>query len=394
MCRRFPFLPVILLAILTYTAPHCQAAGIRFSHTDSFVLEHGELLSQELWLVADNVHTEGIVEENFFILGGDALLSGVFRKDIWALARGIDFGGHINGSARLAARGPVNIEGLIDSSIMAASTGPIQLGNDASIGHDALLMGQSVMARGSIGGHLRIMAAQTTLGGDIGGSVRIRADDIVILPGTRIGGDLIYTAPREIELDRHVQLGGELIRMEPEPGLFDVTWTGTLMIRGFLFLAAMLVGAPFAAAFPRYTGRAVRQVRRSFWKCSLTGAIAFFMIPMLAAIAMITLIGIPLGLVMISGYLVFLYISKIIVGVAIGGILLNRRGRQSFPAVLMSMAIGLLLLYIAISLPIVGHMVMIVTGFLGLGGLILGMSGSSTEPPPINKETFKTMRDS
>jgi hypothetical protein len=157
------------------------------------------------------------------------------------------------------------------------------------------------------------------------------------------------------------------------------------MIQILLFSGALAAGLLFIALFPRYTGHAVRRVRRSFWNTALIGGLAFVLLPAAAVLAVLTVIGIPVGLLLAAGYLVLLYVSKIVVGLAVGGILLQRSGPQPYGSAALTMAVGLLLLYFLASLPIVGSIGTIIIMFTGLGGLILALADIQygQRPPPL-----------
>ena len=59
-----------------------------------------------------------------------------------------------------------------------------------------LCMGENVIIEGAVSGNVRIIAQRATIGGKIDGDLSVAAQDIVILPGTLLNGNLTYTAPK------------------------------------------------------------------------------------------------------------------------------------------------------------------------------------------------------
>jgi hypothetical protein len=87
-------------------------------------------------------------------------------------------------------------------------------------------------------------------------------------------------------------------------------------------------------------------------------------------------IGLPLGATVFAVFLVLVYLSKIVVGLVVGGILLRRRGPQPFGRAFTALAVGLVLLYFLTAPPILGVVVWFVVVVAGMGGLVLALSRS------------------
>ena len=268
-----------------------------------------------------------------------------FHNDVWALGNSVEFTGTAAEHARFFATSEIILGGKVGISAVAIGK-TVTLTTNSVIDGDALLVGQSVVVAGDIRGNLRVLAGAATLNGRIDGNVRIVADDIVVMPGTKIGGDLVYTSPKDLFLDPgKVELDGQLIRKEletiqvkaPPSTLYDI-----VVSQAYFYLCALVAGIPFIAIFPRFTGRAVRWVRQSAWKCALVGFIAFCLIPMTSLFVFFTIIGIPLSLLLLLAYAIMIYLSKIIVALGIGGIVLRRHGPQPFSRVFAALSLGLI----------------------------------------------------
>jgi hypothetical protein len=98
---------------------------------------------------------------------------------------------------------------------------------------------------------------------------------------------------------------------------------------------------------------------------------------------MVTLIGIPLGLIMLALYLVSLYVSKVIVGFGIGLWILNRlNAEKKFTGnLLWPLVVGLILYVIITQLPLVGWI-------FGLLGMIWALGAAFV----VKRETLRGLR--
>ena len=103
---------------------------------------------------------------------------------------------------------------------------------------------------------------------------------------------------------------------------------------------------------------------------ALLGFSAFLLVPVAAGVAMVTLVGLPIG---IAAALLFgpaPYAAKLPLAVCIGDRLLGLAGRPS-ASPYAAMALGILLLYLLFALPYVGSLFWLAATWLGLGTMVV-----------------------
>ena len=392
MIRRL--LPLLLVLMLAGSA-----SAIELRKTSAWVVPVGQTISNELWLAADAVKCQGTVERALFIETQAAEFTGQFHRDVWALADTVVFSGQADQALRVAVRRSAQIAGRVDGGLLALGE-TVQIQKTAQIGEDAVLFGQDILFEGAVSNRLVAFGSKVSLAGHVGGSARVLADEISLLAGTIIEGDLIYTGDKDLIVPDQVKIKGKLIHQaKPNLGfaLPQLTPAQQAFIQFALFLAALFVGLPFVALFPRFTTRTVALLRAQPNKCLLVGAITLALLPMLGVMSAMTWIGLPLGLLLLGTFLALLYLSKIMVAIPLAGRLLTLRGRSTRPlAALPVLVLGLFLLYLGVALPIVGFAVWLVILLYGMGAMVLALlSGEKglpvilladrpAEPPPLN----------
>jgi cytoskeletal protein CcmA (bactofilin family) len=309
------------------------------------------------------------VLEDFFAAGNTLDLRGRFAGDVWGGGGTAIAAGTFTDNVRLASR-LVQVSGRIGGSLTAAGT-TVKIEPSAVIGKSMLCFGENVISEGSVAGSVRIAAQQVTLGGNLAGDVSIAAQEIVILPGTVIGGDLSYTAPKELLLSPSVTLGGKLTRT------FEATPPRRILkpdlVTHFVFaIAALVTGMAFGSLFPRYTAGTAHALHASFGPCLLIGFGALFLIPTGAFLILFTVVGLPLSLLLILFYLILLYLSKIVVGLWLGGLLLRRK-ELSKSNLAGTLAAGLLVIYALTAFTAASMIAGVMIAILGLGALLLAL---------------------
>jgi cytoskeletal protein CcmA (bactofilin family) len=347
-----------------------SSGAIEFVQRDRFISGGAETLRDEMWISAQEITISGEAQDDLFTAGGVLDLRGRFQGDVWAVGSAqVIAAGSFSDHLRLAAR-TAQISGLLNGSLTAMGN-TVRIEPSAVIGKNMFCAGDNVISEGAVGGNTRIAAKKATLGGKTTGNVSIAAQEIVILPGTAIGGNLSYTAPKELILAPSVTLGGKLIRTFDAPPPKQFLKENLTAHFTFAF-AALLTGMVFISIFPGYTAGAIHLLRASRSQCLLAGLAALFLIPLCAFLLLFTLIGLPLCLLLILFYVILLYLSKIVVGLWLGALILRRKEIAKRNRV-GTMAAGLLILYSLTAFSALSFFITVLTAIAGLGALLLAL---------------------
>lgn len=147
------------------------------------------------------------------------------------------------------------------------------------------------------------------------------------------------------------------------------------LVFGILFWIAMTIAVIVAGlVFAAVAGRQLRgfagSLATSTGPTLLATLILWIGVPLVAAIAMVTLIGIPLGI----GLLVFLlpalwFLGYIVFGTWIGTFLTSRAGASPDRRPYLEVTLGLLVLQVAALIPVVGVITLVLGGLWGAGAI-------------------------
>jgi cytoskeletal protein CcmA (bactofilin family) len=343
--------------------------AIEFVQRDQFISSDAETLRDEMWISAQKITISGDALDDLFAAGSTLDLRGNFQSDVWAGGDQVIAAGRFADHVRLASR-TVQVSGTLDGSLTVLGN-TIKIEPTATIAKNVLCLGENVIGEGTVNGDMRIVAQRATLGGKITGNVSIAAQEIVILPGTVIGGNLSYTAPKELVLSPSVTLAGALNRTFETPPAKKFLKENLAGHFGFA-IAALLTGLVFSTIFTRYTASAVQLLKTNRTPCMLTGFAAFFFLPISAFLLLFTVVGLPLSILLILFYCILLYLSKIAAGFWLGGLILRRkeitkRNRAG------TLAAGLLVIYALTAFTAISFVVNLLVMIAGLGALLLAL---------------------
>lgn len=345
------------------------------------------------------------LDDDLYLAGDQAVIAGTINGDALVASRNLDLSGTVERSLAVAAN-EVVISGNVGHAVRAA-VNELRITEQATIGGDLvafastiviepgvvitgdLIAAGNVEMRGEVGGDLRVTGDTVVIDGPVGGDVRPTSDTIELGPNARVAGDFQYTSDTEADVDAQAQIAGAVEREEPgSRSLDDAAGVGGGAI-GELFrlLAALVAGLVVILVMPRATVAVAESVRRRTGPSLLLGLILLFAIPVMTIILMVTVIGIPIGLITLATYLILLYLSQVFVGTAIGRwILPNSWGDGGRGFNLLAMALGVILLGAVrlIPIPAVDILIAAATAILGLGAVFVGLRRRPTPALPVH----------
>ena len=360
------------LLILSAGLFAAQTQALQFASTNTYTVASGETVDDELWVQTLDAEVNGTVKDDLFLLAGTHMaLGGAFERNVWGIGNNIALSGNAKRNVRLAGK-TIQIKGHIDgNALMLGDT--IKVSPDATIGGDIKMLGNSIILEGATQGNVSITATRAvTISGTIGGNLDIIATppcEIILQRDTRIGGNLTYTAPKEL-VPAEGMVAGKLTRTLPQrtPAFSKAR----LLSQAMWFFAALLAGIPFVALFPIATAMATQTVRTAPWKCLWIGALFAIALPVFGIMCASSGVGLPLGALILGGWGFMAYVSRIIMGLVIGTLILRKKN-ASIGHVLLSLAVGLAVIYIATAVPSISLSVQITIISMGMGALLLGL---------------------
>jgi cytoskeletal protein CcmA (bactofilin family) len=281
--------------------------------------------------------------------------------------------------------GDIDITEPTEGSVRAAG-GEIRL--SAPIGGNAHLAGGNVTVTGAVKGKLRVAGGHVTVDGPVGGDVSVAAGKLVIGPNARIDGRLRFHGG-DLERDPAALVKGGVeesagrqrgnFHFDAQP--FGRSVAGWIWTAGLMVLAALIAGA-----LPGPMRRMGDELVAHPWHAPLLGFIAITCIPVAAVLVMITIIGIPLGLLALLGYAALLLIGYVCISIVVGGLLLQHfkadvAGETAWRVGVAALAV--LVVSLLARIPFLGGFVAFAALLVGVGLIVaVVMRRTPKEAPP------------
>lgn len=262
---------------------------------------------------------------------------------------------------------------------LVATAGVLRLDRTFSVGGSALISGGRIEVESPVGGALVVKGDTVRIDAPVRGSVDVTAEHLVVGPNARITGSLSYSAQIVDISPSATVTGQEIARPREGPDaskgvIADVIGAVTLAALIFVVGGALLVLVA-VSAFPNLMDRAAARIDNRPIDAMGVGALLLLFGPAIIVLLLVSLVGLPLGLLVAAIYLAAapLALATTVYWAGMKARRTAARGRALQPADGWArlgwsvLAIGAMCLIGAI--PVVGGAVWLVVFVIGLGAL-------------------------
>ncbi|OHA84565.1 MAG: hypothetical protein A2591_03280 [Candidatus Yonathbacteria bacterium RIFOXYD1_FULL_52_36] len=307
-------------------APLVVSAGIYGGFPNSATLAKDAVEADDYYAGSGNVDISGSILGDAILGGGNIFVSGPVGQDVLAAGGVVNLSGAVGDDVRVAA-GTVLVKGEVGDDLIVAG-GEITVSPGANIKGDATLAGGAITISAPIAGDVRVAGGTVVIDAPIAGNVHARVGELILGEHAVIGGDLVYEAGNVAEVHSGAQVAGVITYTQAK-------WVGTKEERQGVLVAmfgmwtiikiAVLfgIGMLLHVLFGRMSMRFVEQGITRFWGNALRGLIILIVVPVVAILAMVTLVGIPLSIFVLALYGVLLALGCFYGPIIMGSLILK-----------------------------------------------------------------------
>lgn len=272
----------------------------------------------DLTLAGGEIMMDGKVRDNAMIAGGDIKMNGTVENDLFVVGGNVKINSPVFGDIR-AAGGSIILENSASGDVMLGGW-EIRIAKWVIINKDLAIAGGSVVIDGIVKWKAEIIAWTLELHGTIEKDVSLRINEIKNLyigSGAKIMGKLTYRAPERIPALENIAVGWstyawvtEFSNIENEQKDMGYWFLSGYLIYRLLFL--LIIGWILFHTFPTFIRKTAEIVRNKPGKSFLNGFLYFVLMPILSIICFITVIGIPIGFLLVALYIFSFVFAKVI----------------------------------------------------------------------------------
>jgi cytoskeletal protein CcmA (bactofilin family) len=360
----------MLAALVVALGLASSASAAVIESTESYLLPAGGVIANDLIVTAQTVRIDGTIEGDLIAFAQTVSVTGRVAGDVLVFAQRLQVTGQVDGNVRSFGEFQ-DLEGLIARNVTVFGE-TVQLHSDAEVSGSFTSASETSTLDGRVGRDLIVFAETSTVNGTVGGNARLAGETVKIGPNAAIAGELTIHSGGEpdISADASLSTGPRIERVEEDS---SGSFFGRVVWRFLAWAASFIYGLVVLFLAPRMVTRVMENLSRYGISIGL-GALALVAIPIAIIIVCLTLVGIPLGLVALAGYVLAIYSAQVFVGSWIGQALLGKSKTKG--EAIGRLALGLAILHIAVLVPVMGGIVSFAVLLWGFGAFILALLGS------------------
>lgn len=328
-----------------------------------------EQITDDVYLIGGSVTSAGNVTGDVIAGSGTILISGSVVGDIIAGGGNITILSNVTDDIRVAG-GTVVIEGNVGGDIVAGG-GQITIGGGGVLG-DLALGGGSVRIDAPVGGDIRMGGGTVYINAPIAGNINIQADKVTLGSKAVINGTLTYKATSELTKEDGAIINGE-ISFQPRaehnaPKAFLAAIFSLWIIGKFLalFVCSLIIGLLFKRYSREIVTKAVAEPLKELWR----GFIVLFALPILSVLALITLVGIPFGVLGLISFIALLIFSWLVTPIIVGSVIQRYFSKGSWHVSWKTVLLGAFVYSILGVIPFIGWIAQILIMLIALGVVV------------------------
>jgi hypothetical protein len=372
------------------------AAGMLLSFHVSAQFEAGENIvitekvAHDLYVTGGTVTINAPVMGDLVVAGGTVIVNDTIYQDILAAGGNINLNGYVGDDIRCAG-GKIILSKNVAGDVVATG-GTVQINKNVIIAGYLLSAGGEVTLEGEVKGIIKSTSGTFTLNGvannDIdcrGGKIRING---IVNGHSVLAGNTIEIGPRA-ELNKDVRywnkenaldFGNALHQsnatfdesLEIEDGRWHfLGFASILMVLWYLGTALLMI-VIIHYLFSLTMKNAANTVKNASIKSLGMGFLFLIGLPILIVVCMITIIGIPVGVLMLVGYLTVVLLGTVIVSLLAANWINETQynslwsGRR-----IVFVAFGIFIfLKLASLTPLIGPLIMLLLVCMAFGGIL------------------------
>ncbi len=368
----------ISMFVLALTLSALPVAAATFGSGEQYSLSTGEILEDNLYAAGASININDPINGDAFVAGANLTIAGQIAEDLTVAGANVFVNAPVGGDMR-AVGSSVYVNNDVAGEAMLAGA-YVVLAEQATV-HNGLYSGAAKLAiLGNVIGDLKASADEVEISGYIQGDVEITAERLVINKNAEISGNLVYKSPEVAVIAEGAIIGGEIIYEEIESVGYQKkeAWAGILAAAflGFFLLKllmSLVLGLVLFFIFRKKLNTMVRHSMDNFWMELIRGFVVMIVVPIVAIILLVSVLGLPLGILLGLFYASLLILASPFAGILFGYLIWKLfKGKGSKPELTWPMVVvGILLFHVIKLIPVIGWIACIFLFLVSLGVLSL-----------------------
>lgn len=347
------------------------AAAAEFRVGQQLSIAANERISGDFYTAGGNVTTAARVTGDLLVVGGNVLVNGLSTGDLMVLGGSVTILGSVGDDLR-ALGGNITLSGKIGGDL-AVGGGQVTL-TGGGIGGDVLAGAGSLKIEAPVAGDVTVGGGNVFINAPVGGNVRFAGETLTLGSSAVIAGTLTYTSPKEVKLEEGAVVRGETnfekakdVRGIAQRGLLAFVTLAAIGKFVSILASALIIGLTFSKySIALIEGAAARPLLETG-----RGFVTLVMLPVFSIVLLVTVIGIPLGLLGLAAFVAAVIFASITAPIILGSLVYRYFTKHSYVEVSWkTILLGVALYTLVGFIPYLGALAKLALMLLAIGVMV------------------------
>jgi len=328
-----------------------------------------EKVADDLYMAGGSVISAGGIKGDLITAGGNIIISGDIEEDL------IVGGGNINilsniGDDLRAGGGTVILAGEVKGDVLLGG-GQITI-SGSGVGGDVAIAGGVVNIDAPVAGDVFVAGGNVYINSSIAGDVKIEAEKITLGSSAIISGDLTYKAKKEMTKEDGAVVKGTvdfkmIERRAVSPEIFVAIFSALLLWK---FLALLVCALVVGLVLKRFNKEIITLVtKRPLYELG-RGVLVMIAVPVVSIILLMTLVGIPFGVLGLLGFVIMMIFTWILAPIVLGSVVYSYFSKKESEVSWKTILLGVFIFMLLGLIPIIGNLAQMLLLFMTLGSIV------------------------
>ena len=363
MFKKFFSFSLALLSIFIWVTP-AIASPVFLAPNKEFI-NITSAISDDTYIAGGQIVIEEDINGDLFIAGGQIDIKGDVSGDVFVSAGSVLIRGNVGDDLRIGA-GNITVEGIIGDDVFAG-TNILTISDTAVIKGDLITGSGDFRLHGKVLGNVKANFNKGEITGTINGYANLTykkrlnvGEDAAVL------GLLTYMAPTENPNLANIAESVEYRKISSTA----IAWLIPAVALGSLiwkYLSILLLGGLCILLLPKYMPKITSQIKKGYFNNLWQGILFLIVVPFLAFVSLMLIIGLPIAVILMSGYVVMLILAGLIASLLIGGYFVKLNSKSSKSRQFAGLVIGAVIYVLLAMVPVVGWLIEFILVSLAIG---------------------------
>lgn len=346
------------------------AAELRMGESPSF--SSSETIQKDLYLAGGNVTSSGKVNGDLAVGGGNILINGPVSQDLFVGGGSIAILADVGDDVRVGG-GNIVVSGKIGDDLVVGG-GQTSI-SGAGIGGDVLWAGGALRVDAPVGGNLQLAGGEVVINSHVRGNVSFKGKKLTLAKNAVIDGNLDYSAQKEATIEAGAVVRGQTNYEPLKAPATPISGKGIIAFLSLVFLGKFLALLVFALAlglfFRRYADALVANAVAQPLLETGRGLIVLIVLPVISVMLLISIIGVPIGLLGLLAFAALLVVGSPLAAVILGSVLHKWMFKPAeYQIAWQTILLGVLVYTLLGLIPILGGIAKFVLMLLAVGSMM------------------------